>query len=190
MDAPARVSYDPAASNQPRATQSRRIRRVLRQRGNSPGSSQRVIHLQHLGHSWAGARPRGLETFLRLAVLLQQGQALSTASQSPERAAVRGGDGATMRQIARGSGRARTRPMRGAPARGSASQLLSSRSCKGDRGFWLKLPRISLARSSQLRRGRSWEPGGKGWDSRQKGRMRMKVAKVETLGLLEKEEGG
>jgi hypothetical protein len=30
---------DPAASNQPRATQLRRIRHVLRQRGNSPGSS-------------------------------------------------------------------------------------------------------------------------------------------------------
>jgi hypothetical protein len=34
--------------------------------------------------------------------------------------------------------------------------------CRGDRGFWLKLPRTSLARSSQLRRGRSGEPGGKG----------------------------
>ena len=34
---------------------------------------------------------------------------MSTASQSPERAAVRGGDGATMRQIARGSGRCRAR---------------------------------------------------------------------------------
>jgi hypothetical protein len=58
-----------------------------------------------------------------------------------------------------------------------------------DRGFWLKLPRTSLARSSQLRRGRPGEPGGKGQDSRQKGRMRMKVAKVETFGVLEKEEG-
>jgi hypothetical protein len=38
-----------------------------------------------------------------------------------------------------------TRPMRGAPVRGSASQLLSSiESCRGDRGFWLKLPRTSL----------------------------------------------
>jgi hypothetical protein len=46
-----RVSYDPAASNQPRATQARRIRHVLRQRGNSPGSSRRVIHLRHLGLS-------------------------------------------------------------------------------------------------------------------------------------------
>jgi hypothetical protein len=42
---------DPAASDQPRATQSRRIRHVLRQRGNSPGRPQRIIHLQHLGHS-------------------------------------------------------------------------------------------------------------------------------------------
>ena len=42
---------DPAASNQPRATQSGRIRHVLRQGGNSPGRSQRIIHLQHLGHS-------------------------------------------------------------------------------------------------------------------------------------------
>ena len=42
---------DPAASNQPRATQSRRIGHVLRQGGNSLGSFQRIIHLQHLGHS-------------------------------------------------------------------------------------------------------------------------------------------
>ena len=146
MDAPARVSYDPAASNQPRATQSRRIRRVLRQRGNSPGSSQRVIHLQHLGHSWAGARPRGLETFLRLAVLLQQGQALSTASQSPERATVRGGVGAT-RQIARGSGRCRARNSTNARRTCEEIGITAAqqyRSCRGDRGFWLKLPRTSL----------------------------------------------
>jgi len=39
-----------------------------------------------------------------------------------------------------------TRPMRGGPVRGSASQLLSSiESYRGDRGFWLKLPRTSLA---------------------------------------------
>jgi hypothetical protein len=41
-----------------------------------------------------------------------------------------------------------TRPMRGAHVRGSASQLLSSiEAGGGDRGFWLKLPRTSLARS-------------------------------------------
>lgn len=96
-----------------------------------------------------------------------------------------------MRQIARGSGRARN----SANARRTCEGIRTTatqqyRSYRGDRGFWLKLPWISLAQSSQLRRGRSWEPGGKGWDSRQKGRMRMKVAKVETLGLLEKEEGG
>ena len=45
-----RVSYDHAASDQPRAAQSRRIRHVLRQGGNSPGIFQRVIHLRHLGH--------------------------------------------------------------------------------------------------------------------------------------------
>ena len=50
-NAPGRVSYDPAASNQPRATQSRRIRHVLRRGGISPGSSRRVIHLRHLGLS-------------------------------------------------------------------------------------------------------------------------------------------
>jgi hypothetical protein len=56
---------DPAASNQLKATQSgrirhmlrqggnlpRRIRHMLRQGGNSPRRSQRIIHLQHLGHS-------------------------------------------------------------------------------------------------------------------------------------------
>jgi hypothetical protein len=47
-----------------------------------------------------------------------------------------------------------TRPMRGGHVRGFASQLLSSIEARGgDRGIWLKLPRISLARSSQLRRG-------------------------------------
>jgi len=55
------------------------------------------------------SQARGLEAFLRLAVVLQRGQALSTASLSPERAAVRGGDGATTRQIARGSGCCRAR---------------------------------------------------------------------------------
>jgi hypothetical protein len=42
---------DPAASNQPRATQSGRTRHVLRQGENSPGRSPRIIHLRHLGHS-------------------------------------------------------------------------------------------------------------------------------------------
>jgi hypothetical protein len=57
-----------------------------------------------------------------------------------------------------------TQSMRGGHVRGSASQLLSSIEAGGgdDRGFWLKLPRTSLARSSYLRRGRSGEPGGKG----------------------------
>jgi hypothetical protein len=41
-----------------------------------------------------------------------------------------------------------TRPMRGGHVRGPASQLLSSiEAGVGDRGFWLKLPRTSLARS-------------------------------------------
>jgi hypothetical protein len=69
---------------------------------------------------------------------------------------VRGGDGATTRQIVRGSRRCQlvTRLMRGGHVRGFASQLLSSIEARGgDRGIWLKLPRISLARSSQLRRG-------------------------------------
>jgi len=56
-----------------------------------------------------------------------------------------------------------TQAMRGEPVRGSASQLFSSiEAVEGNRGFWLKLLRTSLARSSQLRRGRSGEPGGKG----------------------------
>jgi hypothetical protein len=93
---------------------------------------------------------------MRLAVVLQRGQALSTASQSPERAAVRGGDGATMRQIARGPGRARNSANARRTCEGiriTAAQQY--RSCRGDRGLWLKLPRTSLARSSQMRRGRS-----------------------------------
>jgi hypothetical protein len=41
-----------------------------------------------------------------------------------------------------------TRPMRGGHARGSASRLFSSIEARGgDRGFWLKLPGTSLARS-------------------------------------------
>jgi hypothetical protein len=55
--------------------------------------------------TWGTARPRRREAFLRLAIVRQRGQAVCTASQSPEQAAVRGGDGATTRQIARGSGR-------------------------------------------------------------------------------------
>jgi hypothetical protein len=109
--------------------------------------------------------------------VLQRVQAESTASQSPGRPAARDGDGATTRQIARRLGRCRARNSANARqiVRGSASQLLSSiEVVEGDRGFWLKLPRTLLARSSQLRRGRSGEPGGKGEDSRQKGRMRMK----------------
>ena len=51
VNTPVRASYDPAASNQSRATQSRRMRHVLRPRGKSPGSSRRVIHLRLLGHS-------------------------------------------------------------------------------------------------------------------------------------------
>jgi hypothetical protein len=118
-----RVSYDPAASNQPRATQSRRMRHVLRRGGNSPGSSRRVIHLRHLGHSQVEARPRRREAFLRLAVVLQRGQAVSTASQPPERAAVRGGDGRRRGRLREGLDAVElvTRPMRGGPVRGSAS---------------------------------------------------------------------
>jgi hypothetical protein len=68
-----------------------------------------------------------------------------------------------------------TQLMRGGHARGSASQLLSNiEAGGGDRGFWLKLSRTSLARSSQLRRDRSGESSEKGQDSRQKGRMHMK----------------
>jgi hypothetical protein len=58
-----------------------------------------------------------------------------------------------------------TQPMRGRLVRRSVSQLLSSiENVGGNRGFWLKLPRTSLVWPSQLRRGRSGEPGRKGWD--------------------------
>ena len=90
---------------------------------------------------------------------------------------MRGGDSATTRQIARGSGRCRARNSANARRTCEGIRIIAAqqhRSCRGDRGFWLKLPRTSLARSSQLRRGRSGKPGGKGQDSRQKGRMRMK----------------
>ena len=46
-----RVSYDPAASDQSRAAQSRQIQHVLQQGGNSSENSQHIIHLLHLGHS-------------------------------------------------------------------------------------------------------------------------------------------
>lgn len=108
----------------------------------------------------------------RLAIVLQRGEVLSTAPQSPERAAVGGGGGATTRQIARGSGRCRARnsanarrtcSSRGFTVRGFTSQLLSSiEAGGGDRGFWLKLPRTSLARSSQLRRGHQGDLVGRG----------------------------
>ena len=58
-----------------------------------------------------------------------------------------------------------TRPLRGAPARGSASQLLSSIEAVGaiaDSGWSCPAPR--WRGPSQLRRGRSGEPGGKEWD--------------------------
>jgi hypothetical protein len=56
-----------------------------------------------------------------------------------------------------------TQLMQGRLVRGSVSQLPSSiKAGGGDHGFWLKLPRTSLAWPSQLRRGRSGEPGGKG----------------------------
>jgi hypothetical protein len=49
-----------------------------------------------------------------------------------------------------------TQPMRGRLVRGSVSQLLSSiEAIGGDRGFWLKLPRTSLAWPIR-------EPSGKG----------------------------
>ena len=60
--------------------------------------------LRHLGRISAEARLRSYETFLQLAVVLQRGDAFSTASQSPRRAAVRGGGNATMRQTVTGSG--------------------------------------------------------------------------------------
>jgi hypothetical protein len=56
-----------------------------------------------------------------------------------------------------------TQPMRGGHVRGFASQLLSSiEAGRGDRGFWLKLPRTLLARSSQLRRGHQGSLEGRG----------------------------
>jgi hypothetical protein len=56
-----------------------------------------------------------------------------------------------------------TQPMRYGHVMGSASQLLSSiEAGGGDREFWLKLPRTSLARSSQLRRGYQGSLAGKG----------------------------
>jgi hypothetical protein len=74
------------------------------------------------------------------------------------------------------------------------SQLLGSIEAVGgiaDSGRSCLVPRWARSSSPQPRRGRSGEPGGKAQDSRQKGRMRMKVAEVEgPLGRLEREEGG
>ncbi|KAF8850005.1 hypothetical protein BDZ45DRAFT_209022 [Acephala macrosclerotiorum] len=81
-NAPGRASHDPAASNQPRATQSRRIRNVPTARGKLTRKLRRAIHLRYLGRSEAEARLRRREAFLRLAVMLQRGQAGSTASVS------------------------------------------------------------------------------------------------------------
>jgi hypothetical protein len=63
--------------------------------------------------TWGTARQKTgrvvLRHFCDWLLCCNEGRPLSTASQSPERAAVRGGDGATTRQIARGSGRCRAR---------------------------------------------------------------------------------
>ena len=95
-------------------------------------------------------------------------KAQSAASQSPEGAAVGGGGAVMVRRRGRSwegldAAELVNRPMRGGVRGGSVSQLFSSiEAGGGDRRFSLKPPRTSLARSSQLRRGRSGEPGGKG----------------------------
>ena len=88
-----------------------------------------------------------------------------------------------------------TRPMRGAPCEGiGVTAAWQYRSCRGRSRILVEAgPQLAGAvfLFPQLRRGRSGEPGGKGSDSRQKGRMRTKVAEVEgPLGLLGREEGG
>jgi hypothetical protein len=100
-NAPARVSYNPATSDQPSAAQLRTNITFAAARRELTGKLPKIIYLWHLRHS--------LEAFLQLAIVLQQGQALSMASLSLERAAVRGSDGATTRQIVRGLGRCRAR---------------------------------------------------------------------------------
>jgi hypothetical protein len=88
--------------------------------------------------------------------VLRRVQAGSMASQSPGRLAVRDGDGATTRQIAKRLGRCQARNSANTRriVRGSASQLLSSiEVVESDRGFWLKLPHALLAWSSQLQCG-------------------------------------
>jgi hypothetical protein len=102
-NAPVRVSYDPAASDQPRATQSRRIRHMLRPRGNSqeaPDASStcgtcgtarqkpgRVIVRYFCHWPWCCNEGRPCPRPLSHRSTLQ-----------------RGGDGATTREVARGSG--------------------------------------------------------------------------------------
>ncbi|KAG9243305.1 hypothetical protein BJ878DRAFT_125458 [Calycina marina] len=119
-NAPARVSYDPAASNQPRATEAPNASCTC-STGGTTRQKPGCIIVRH---------------FCDWLLTLQRGQAESTASQSPERAAVRGGDGAT-RQIARGSGRCR--------ARSSAN---ARRTCEGIR--------VTAAQQHRDWTGRSW----------------------------------
>jgi hypothetical protein len=77
------------------------------------GTHQEAPNASFTCSTWGTARQKPgrvvLRHFCDWLCVLQRGQALSTASLSPERAAVRGGDSATTRQIARGSGRCRAR---------------------------------------------------------------------------------
>jgi hypothetical protein len=108
-NAPARASYDPAASNQPRATQSRRIRHVLRQ----GGTHQDAPNASFTCSTWGTARQKPGRVILRhfcdWPVYCNEGRPCPRRLSLPERAVGRGGDCATTRQIARGSGRYRAR---------------------------------------------------------------------------------
>jgi len=66
--------------------------------------------------------------------VLRRGEALSTASHSPERAAVRGGDSATTRQIARGSGRCRARNSANARRTCEGIRITAAQQHRGWRG--------------------------------------------------------
>jgi hypothetical protein len=105
-NAPCRASYDPVVSNQPRSAQSNEYEMCCGKTKLTRKFLTRHPPAAQLGRSQA-ALSRGI-------IVPQRVQAESAASQSPERPAVRNGDGATTRQIVRtlGHGKLVTQPMR------------------------------------------------------------------------------
>ena len=112
--------------NQPRATQSSRIRHVLRQ-----GATHQEAPNESFTCTWGTARQKSDHVILRHFcdwLLCSEGRLCPRPSLLPEGAVVRGGDGATTSRLREGLDAVElvTQPMRGGHVRGSASQLLNS----------------------------------------------------------------